>query len=133
MCELGCSIYLSQATGRERAAAPNSTLTNKYVDLCLSALIDDIFGVWRLEVDTKGALPQMKAQTDKTVAETMNAEAKQQDARWPGGNGAAFDWTTKVCACGGHARGAFFTQGGRRRGRLALAVLAKTLGVGDIR
>ena len=39
----------------------NSTLTNKYVDLCLSALTGDIFEVWRLEVDTNVALSQMKA------------------------------------------------------------------------
>ena len=67
-----------RSTVVEAAGWANSTLTNKNVDLCLSALTGDIFEVWRLEVDTNVALSQMKAQTGKNVPEAMNAEAKQQ-------------------------------------------------------
>ena len=60
----------------------------------------------------------------------------RQSNRVDGGRaetGSAFDCMTKACACGGHGRGAFFTQGGRHgEGRLAVAALTKNLGVGGI-
>ena len=80
-----------RSTVVEAAGWANSTLTNKSVDLCVSALRGDIFGVWRLELDTNVGLSQMKAQTGKNVPEALNAEAKQQVGRRQGRN--------RVCLC----------------------------------